>query len=81
MSYKGYPELAPDGAPWTLGKGISEYGVPVPRPIIELANMRTRSQLERERYDMRIQSARNWASELSDRRHDRMAEEWEAMHG
>lgn len=81
MSYKGYPELAPDGKPWTLGKGIREYGVPVPIAVIEMANSRTRSQLEQERFDMRIQSARNWASELSARRHDEMAAEWEVAHG
>lgn len=57
-----YPKIAPDGKPWTLSKAIAEYGVPVPLAIREMCNIRTIEQVQRERDELRIQSARNWAA-------------------
>lgn len=77
----GYPALAPDGLPWTLGKAIRAYGVPVPRPVIEMCNCRTRAQFGREADEMRAQSLRNWARSRRRLEHDAIAREMEAAHG
>ena len=74
-TYGGYPALAPDGLPWTLGKAIRAYGVPVPRPVIEMCNRRTRAQVEREADEMRARSLRNWASFRRLVEHGAIAEE------
>lgn len=78
-TYGGYPALAPDGLPWTLGKAIRAYGVPVPLPVIEMCNCRTTAQFERERDAMAIQSKRNWARSRRQVEQDAMA--MEAAHG
>lgn len=78
-TYKGYPVLDPDGEPWTLGRAIRAYGVPVPRPVIEMASCRTRAQFERERDAMAIQSRRNWARSRRQLEHEAAARE--AAHG
>lgn len=80
-TYCGYPALAPDGLPWTLGKAIRAYGVPVPKPVIEMCNCRTRVQFERESDEMRAQSLRNWARSRRQVEQDGWAAEWEAAHG
>lgn len=80
-TWRGYPVLAPDGKPWTLGKAIRAYGVPVPRPVVEMASCRTTAQFERERDAMAIQSKRNWARSRRMVEQDAAAREWEASHG
>lgn len=79
-TYRGYPALAPDGRPWSLTSALREYGKPLPVPILELCSMRTGKQLERERDEIRLVSARNNAWFRDRERQDAMAEEWEAEH-
>lgn len=78
-TYKGYPALDPDGNPWTFLVALRLYGAPLPLPIRELCNMRTRRQYERERDAMAIQSKRCWARSRQQLEHEAAARE--ASHG
>ena len=78
-TYRGYPALAPDGRPWSLAKATREYGVPVPRPVLELCSMRTSGQMERERDELRLASARSAAWARDRERREGMA--LEVAHG
>lgn len=78
----GHPMRDPEGRPWTLLRAMQVYGVPVPLFILQLCNVRTAMQAERERADLERRSARAYADEMRRLREDRAAAEWEASgHG